>query len=377
MTSLINPYQHSGILTINLGALAANYKKLAAIAAPAKCAALVKANAYGIGIEQAVPTLLKTGCRTFFVAVLSEALRVRHMTSDAIIYVLNGLLPNTASIYADYNLRPVLGSKEEILEWQSFCIQSGFTGASALHVDTGMNRLGLRPEQALELHKNSAFIGINFQLLMSHFISSEEKLNNLNNKQINDIINVKNQVKIDNVSISNSSGFFLPQMPFMNLVRAGYALYGGNPTPNLPNPMQNVVTLEAPIIMVRDVPANETVGYNAQWTAKTPRRIAVISAGYADGLSRQLTATDTKSGGYVWINHQLCPFAGRVSMDLITIDVSDVPQVEVERGTLVQLLGNKISIDDMAIWANTNGYEILTNLGQRYERKYIGDASKY
>jgi alanine racemase len=243
MSFPIPPSQAGGILTINLNALADNYKLLAAKSTPANCAAVVKANAYGIGIEQAVPALINAGCSTFFVAVLSEALRVRAITHSAIIYVLNGLLPNTAPLYADYNLRPVLGSKEEILEWQSFCIQTGFTGAAALHVDTGMNRLGVRTEEALGLHKNSAFIGINVSLLMSHFISSEEPLNNINNNQINDIISVKNELNIPQVSICNSSGFFLPQMPFMNMARAGYALYGGNPTPNQPNPMQTVVTL--------------------------------------------------------------------------------------------------------------------------------------
>jgi alanine racemase len=371
MSSHIPPSQAGGILTINLNALAYNYKLLAAKSTPTNCAAVVKANAYGIGIEQAVPALINAGCNTFFVAVLSEAQRVRTATPDAIIYVLNGLLPNTASLYADFNLRPVLGSSEEILEWQSYCIQSGFTGAAALHVDTGMNRLGIRPEEALDLHKNSAFIGINFSLLMSHFVSSEEQLNELNIKQINDIINVKNELNIPHVSICNSSGFFLPQMPFMNMARAGYALYGGNPTPHQPNPMHAVVTLEAPIIMVRDVAANESVGYNAQWTAQKPSRIAVISVGYADGLSRQLTSTDIKSGGFGFIAGRPCPFAGRVSMDLITIDVSDIPANEVKRGTLVQLLGEKISVDDVAGWANTNGYEVLTSLGQRYARKYV------
>ena len=365
------PSQAGATLTTNLGALAANYKQLASHAAPAQCAAVVKANAYGIGIEQAVPTLTNAGCRTFFVAVVSEALRVRAVSPESIIYVLNGLLPNTARIYAECNLRPVLGSKDEILEWQNFSLQSGFTGAAALHVDTGMNRLGLRPKEALHLHNNSAFKAINFQLLISHFVSSEEPSNLLNTSQINTLIELKNHLDIPDVSICNSSGFFLPQTPFMNLTRAGYALYGGNPTPNAPNPMQPVVTLEAPIIMVRDVEPNESVGYNAQWIAKTPRRIAVISVGYADGLSRQLTSTDTKQGGFAYIAGKLCPFAGRVSMDLITIDVTDLPPEQVKRGTTVQLLGDKISVDDMALWANTNGYEVLTSLGDRYARHYV------
>ncbi len=371
MVPSISPLQSGALLTANLGALAANYKQLAAHAAPAQCSAVVKANAYGIGIEQAVPALSNAGCRTFFVAVVSEALRARAVSPESIIYVLNGLLPSTAPIYAEYNLRPVLGSQDEILEWQNFSLQSGFTGAVALHVDTGMNRLGLRPQEAVKLHNNSAFKAINFQLLMSHFVSSEELSNPLNTTQIDTLVELKKHLEIPDISICNSSGFFLPQAPFMNMCRAGYALYGGNPTPNAPNRMQPVITLEAPIIMVRDVESNETVGYNAQWSAKTPRRIAVISVGYADGLSRQLTATDTKQGGFAYISGKLCPFAGRVSMDLITIDVTDLPPEQAKRGTTVQLLGDKISVDDMASWANTNGYEVLTSLGDRYARKYI------
>ena len=155
----------------------------------------------------------------------------------------------------------------------------------------------------------------------------------------------------------------------MNLYRAGYALYGGNPTPGFLNPMRAVVRLEAPIVMLRGVKKGESVGYNAQWVAQKPSRIAVIGVGYADGLSRQLSASDIKKGGYAYVAGTLCPFAGRVSMDLITIDVSDV-LYDIKRGDKVELLGEHISVDDMAGWANTNGYEVLTSLGHRYQRNY-------
>ncbi len=360
-----------GILTIDLSALAHNWKLLSARVAPGECAAVVKANAYGIGIEHAVPVLAAVGCKTFFVAVLSEAKRVRAVVRQATIYVLNGLLPGTCPIYAEYNLRPVLGSIAEIEEWRQFIAQTGFSGKAALHVDTGMNRLGLRVDEAISLNKNGQLANIDFALLMSHFVSSEEKSNPLNAQQLNQLVEVQNQIHLPYVSLCNSSGFFLELKSFLNLSRPGYALYGGNPEPGKPNSMRPVVTLEAPVVQVRDVASGETVGYNSQWTAKRPSEIAIISVGYADGISRQLSATDTKPGGIAVISGQICPFVGRISMDMITIDVTDVAGDPVQRGDLVQLLGDRISVDDMAARANTNGYEILTNLSHRYARRYI------
>ena len=360
-----------GRLTIDLGALAANWRKLASMAAPAECAGVVKANAYGIGIEQAVPALWKAGCRTFFVAVLSEAKRVRAALPEATIYVLNGLPPGVAVVYGEHRLRPVLGSVDEIAEWKAFVAESGVDPGCAVHVDTGLNRLGLRWDEALALVGTDAFKGYRISLLMSHFVSAEEPQNAINQIQIERFLDVQSEIQADHTSLCNSSSFFLNAKPYMSLARPGFALYGGNPTPGLGNPMQPVVLLEARIIQVRDVPAGETVGYNAQWTADTPRRIAVLAVGYADGLTRQLSATDAREGGYVFIDGVLCPFAGRVSMDLITVDVSELPEDSVKRGDFAELLGKHISVDDMAQRGNTNGYEILTSLGRRYARRYI------
>ncbi|MBY0612556.1 MAG: alanine racemase [Beijerinckiaceae bacterium] len=361
-----------GRLTIDLGALAANWLKLASMAAPAECAGVIKANAYGIGIEQAAPALWKVGCRTFFVAVLSEARRVRAVLPDAVVYVLNGLPPGAAPIYADQRLRPVLGSNEEIAEWKAFVAQGGADHGCAIHVDTGLNRLGLRTEEAIDLARNKAFDGYRISLLISHFVSAEEPENAINEKQIESFLAVQNQIQASHTSLSNSSGFFLGARPYMSLARPGFALYGGNPTPGQSNPMQPVVMLEARVIQVREVPPDETVGYNAQWTAKGRRRIAVLSVGYADGLTRQLSATDTRAGGYAFIDGVACPFAGRVSMDLITVDVTDLPVGRVKRGDYVELLGPNISVDDVAERGNTNGYEILTSLGRRYSRRFVG-----
>ena len=360
-----------GRLTIDLGAYAANWRMLAARAAPAECAGVVKANAYGIGIEEAVPALLEAGCKTFFVALLSEARRVRTVAPDATIYVLNGLPPGTCRTYSELGLRPTLGSVEEIAEWKAHVAGGGADHGAALHVDTGLNRLGLRVEEAIGLAGGDTLKGFELSLLISHFVSSEEPGNALNRSQIDRFLAVQRVVQAKAVSLCNSSGFFLSAEPYLSLARPGFALYGGNPQPDGPNPMRAVVTLEARIIQVRDVPAGETIGYNATWTARAPSRIAIISVGYADGVSRQLAGTDDRPGGYAYLDGVRCPFAGRISMDLIAIDITAMPAGSIRRGDFAELIGPNISVDDVAKRGNTNGYEILTSLGRRYHRRYV------
>ena len=258
----------------------------------------------------------------------------------------------------------------EIEEWRAFAGRSDELKA-ALHVDTGLNRLGLRCEEAIEAKASGALDGFEPSLLISHFVSSEEPDDPINAAQIARFLAVQDALQVETVSLCNSSGFFLEAKPYMNLARPGFALYGGNPTPGLPNPMHAVVTLEARIIQLRDVPDGETVGYNSTWTAHGPRRIAVLSVGYADGITRQLAATDKGQGGIAFIAGVECPIAGRVSMDLITIDVTHVPRNSVKRGDHAELLGPHIGVDDVGRRGNTNGYEILTSLGRRYHRHYV------
>jgi alanine racemase len=365
-----------GVLHIDLDALAANWRTLRDHAGGAETAAVVKANAYGIGIERAVPSLARAGCRTFFVAHLSEAIRARAVAPEATIYVLNGLFSGTGPTYAQFDLRPVLGSFEEIEEWAGFCRAHSQKLKAAIHVDTGMNRLGLTVPQGLTLKDRAELKDFETALLMSHFVSAEENDNPLNRQQIEAFEAIRSSLPNIPASLPNSSGIFLRDKPGYDLARPGYALYGGNPTPSLDNPMRPVVGLEGRIVQLRWVEAEHTVGYNGRWLALTKRRIATLSVGYADGYPRASSARG-KSGeellaGMALVAGQTCPFAGNVSMDLITVDVTDVPESRVKRGDTVVLIGGELTIDEVGRRAGTIGYEILTNLGARYARAYRG-----
>ena len=369
MTDTTGPAESEagGILTIDLAAIAANWRALRARAAPAQCAAVIKADGYGCGIEQVAGALASAGCDTFFVANLAEARRARTAAADAAIYVLNGLLPGTAPAYTEANLRPVIGSDSEFDEWKAFRATSGWRGGAALHVDTGMNRLGFAHEDAAAL---ATRLGNDHgvALLMSHFACSEED-HPLNAIQVERFRSVRALFPGVVGSLANSSGIFLGPDAHHDLVRPGVALYGANPTPGKPNPMLPVVTLEGRIVQRRDVEQGATVGYSATWTAKRPTRLAVVSVGYADGFLRAASASDGKPGAEAFVAGQRCPIAGRVSMDLIAIDVTDVPAIP-QRGELVTLLGQDIGVDDLAARAGTIGYEVLTGLGRRYRRIY-------
>ncbi|PVE23165.1 alanine racemase [Microvirga sp. KLBC 81] len=365
-----------GLLHIDLSALASNWRALRDNAGGAEAAAVVKADAYGTGIEQAVPALAQAGCRTFFVAHLSEAVRVRAVAPDATIYVLNGLFPGTSPVYVEHKLRPVLGSFEEIEEWAAFCRSQGQKREAAIHIDTGMNRLGLTVPQGLTLKDRPECKDFEVALLMSHFVSAEESANPINIRQIESFKAVREMLPGVPTSLANSSGIFLKEKPHFDLVRPGYALYGGNPTPDRDNPMSAVVGLEARIVQLRWVEEDDTVGYNARWLALGRRRIATLSVGYADGYPRSASARG-KSGeellaGMVLVAGHPCPFAGNVSMDLITVDVTDVPENEIQRGDTVTMIGGSLNLDEVGRRAGTIGYEILTNLGRRYARSYRG-----
>jgi alanine racemase len=369
MTNATGPAEAEagGILTIDLAAIAANWRALRARAAPAQCAAVIKADGYGCGIEQVASALAKAGCETFFVASLAEARRARAAAPGATAYVLNGLLPGTASAYAEANLRPILGSVAEMEEWVAFRRATGWVGEAALHFDTGMNRLGFPHEAAAQIASRLGSVP-GTALVMSHFACSEEE-HPLNAIQIERFRAVRAQFPGIAGSLSNSSGIFLGAAAHHDLVRPGVALYGANPTPGKPNPMQAVVTLQARVVQLREAEPGATVGYSATWTAKRPTRLAVISVGYADGFLRAASASDRKPGAEAIVAGQRCPIAGRVSMDLIAVDVTDVPALP-ERGKLVTLLGKEISVDDLADRAGTIGYEVLTSLGRRYRRVY-------
>jgi alanine racemase len=349
-------------LTVDLAALRANWRLLADMVAPAECAAVVKADAYGTGLAPAVRALLREGATTFFVARLSEGRVTRELAPNATIYVLDGLVGDPQN-YLAHDLRPVLGSTPEIDAWAR---AAGRAHPAALHVDTGMNRLGVPLGDIAQA--TSLLAGVDVALILSHFSSSEHPDAAANKAQQDRFASARGLGRT--ASLANSSGIFLASRPWFDLVRPGYALYGGNPQPGQPNPMRPVVSLNAPILQVRDIAAGDSVGYNSRWTARRPSRIATIAAGYADGIPRGAAGTDERAGPEVAIAGVRCPIAGRISMDLITVDVTDIPPQHTQPGMPVEILGATIGIDEFGERAGTIGYEILTSLGRRYERVY-------
>ena len=359
-----------GILTIDLDAIVSNWQELARRAMPSECAAVIKADGYGCGIEPVARALARVGCRTFFVADLTEARQVRAVVSEPVIYVLNGLLPGTADAFAAIRARPVIGSLVELAEWDAFCSANEWRGGAALHVDTGMNRLGISAEEAAALAPRIRAANHGINLLMSHLVSAEQPDHPLNERQMNLFRDVRLLYRGIPGSLANSSGIFLGNAAHCDMVRPGAALFGINPTPGHRNPMRPVIDLQARVVQVRTVPKGETIGYNATWTAKHQTRVAVVAIGYADGYPRAASATDAAPGAGAIVAGVRCPLAGRVSMDLLAIDITALPDHSVRRGDLVTVIGGEFGVDALAAVAGTIGYEILTNLGRRYQRVY-------
>ncbi|CAO4143864.1 alanine racemase [Methylorubrum aminovorans] len=352
---------HGARLTVDLAALTANWRTLAACAPEAECGAVVKADAYGCGLAAVAPALWRAGCRTFFVAHLSEGVAARKILPEAVIYILNGLPPGSVEAFRAYDLRPVLGDRDELLEWAA---ATEGASSAALHVDTGMNRLGLPVAEALALAGDPVIARAGIDLVMSHLVSAEAPDDALNARQAADFARVRAAFPGLRASLANSSGTCLANDARHDLLRPGYSLFGGNPEPGKPNPMRPVVRLEATILQVRDVAAGETCGYNARWQAPTPRRLATLSLGYADGYPRSAS-----NRGHALVGGVACPIAGLISMDLIILDVTDAP--EARRGGTATLIGDELDIDTVGRAAGTIGYEILTGLGSRYVRPYV------
>jgi alanine racemase len=367
----------TGILTIDLDAIVANWRKLEKTAVPAECAGVVKANAYGCGAGQVARALANAGCKTFFVATLDEARVVRGAVPEsAIIYVLDGFFQNSGEEYAAINCRPVIGELNELAEWDVFCRRSGWAGGAAIHIDTGMNRLGLTVAEAQGIipRINAGDHGIT--LVMSHLVSAELLNNPVNARQLAAFREIQSLFSGVPASLANSSGIYLgPQFQF-DLVRPGAALYGINPTPEADNPMQPVVELKARIVQIRNIDRGETVGYGGTWTARRPTRLAIVSAGYADGYFRAASAGDGTRGAEVIVAGKRCPIAGRVSMDLMAVDVTDLDRTAARRGHMVTLIGEGITVDELAHHFGTIGYEVLTSLGRRFARVYKGGDAK-
>jgi alanine racemase len=357
-------------LTVDLAAIAENWRALGQRLLTAECAAVVKANAYGLGLQQVTTTLARAGCKTFFVADLAEARAVRSRAPEAAIYVLAGFTPDWGEGFIDINARPVINSTTELAEWDAFVAAHSWQGGAALQVDTGMRRLGITPDEAVALAPRAHTENHGIALLMSHLACAQTPDHPLNAGQIALFRELHALYPGVPASLVNSSGLFLGDAGHFDLARPGAALYGVNPTPGRPNPMKSVVELTGRILQLRSVARDDTVGYDATWTAKRPSRIAVVALGYADGLLRANSGTDERPGGAALVAGKRCPIVGRISMDLVCIDVTDLADGSVHRGDLATLIGGEIGIDDIAASAGTIGYEILTRLGLRSQVVY-------
>src|SRR3954453_20670972 len=365
----------TGVLTIDLDAIVANWRKLEKTAVPAECAGVVKADAYGCGAEQVARALANAGCKTFFVATLDEARVVRAALPAATIYTLDGFFQNTGDAYAKIDCKPVIGDLNELAEWDVFCRRSGWSGGAAIHVDTGMNRLGLTVTEAQGIIPRINAGDHRITLVMSHLASAELLNSPANARQLAAFREIASTFSGVPASLANSSGIFLASQFSFELVRPGCGLYGINPTPEADNPMQPVVELKARIVQIRNVERGDTVGYCATWTARRPTRIAIVSAGYADGYFRAASANDGTRGAEVVVAGKRCPIAGRISMDLMAVDITDLDKNAVRRGHMVTLLGDGITVDELAHHFGTIGYEVLTSLGSRFARIYKGGAA--
>ena len=345
-------------LILSRQALAANYQRLSSFSGQAECAASIKANAYGVGIDFVAPVLWEVGCRTFFVAYLEEALALRSVLPGAIIYVFHGVKANEIETARASDIRPVLNTLEAMR-------LPGIAALSpALHIDTGMRRLGIPQYQHDQLLEEISTCQPS--LLMSHLASADEPLRSDSEHQRLVFESVRSNLgsRCPPSSLANTAGILLGTPYHYDLVRPGIGLYGGSPDPNDPKGFEAVVTWQAQVIELQQVSQGETVGYGGSYVAPHDLRLATIGLGYADGYLRALSGQ-----GEVLVEGQRCPIVGRVSMDLITVDVSSLASVN--EGTWVEIMGTGISVDTVAAKANTIGYECLTRLGARMERVIV------
>ena len=370
---MIDPRLANHRLTIDLDALKANYRDLAARSAPARTAAVVKADAYGIGIDRAVPALAEAGCDTFFVAVPQEGIAVRRAAPNATVFVFSGAFEEALGTYLEARLIPVLASLEQIARWEAFLDAHGTRRPCAIHVDTGMNRQGLTVEEAkVFAERNGRDHGVTPILVMSHLACADDPDHPLNARQLESFQRIAGLFEGADSSLANSAGIALGNDYHLSLTRPGIALYGGDS-----NAARSVVTAEARIVQVRQAKAGETVSYGATVTLARDTTIAVAGAGYADGFPRASSGSGVPlreampQGGAGAIQGMRVPVLGRVTMDFTMFDVTDLPAGSVEEGDWIELFGRTVPLVEAAAAAGTISYELLTGLGRRAARSYV------
>lgn len=365
------------LLTIDLGAIRRNWQRLQDRIGPnCVCAAVAKANAYGLGIERVVPALYEQGCRFFFVATVSEGVRLRRLLAvDATIFVLDGLRPGFESYCLEYQLQPVLFSRAQLQRWQRAQSHLAEPAPCAIKFDSGMGRLGFsQVELQALLDEPELLQAVQPRWFISHLACADDGAHPLNRQQLHAFQLALSQVRqlLPDIksTLANSSGVFLGQEWHFDLVRPGAALYGVNPEPGKASPVESVVSLRLPVVQIRHVEAGGTVGYGAEHQLQRASRLAVVLGGYADGIHRAVGGSGGAGRG--WLCGIEVPVVGRVSMDTTVFDITAVPEdmLPPEGEAYIELLGEHQGVDDVALAAGTIGYEILTSLGDRYERSY-------
>jgi alanine racemase len=354
-------------LTVRLGAIVENWRVCATLASGAETTGVVKADAYGLGMAPVAQSLAAAGCRTYFVARLSEGVRLRAILPEGRIFVLDGAEEANASALISHRLIPVLNSMPQIVAWQEAAHRRRTTLDAAIHIDTGMNRLGLPPDELAVLSgvATKRLAGLNVALIMSHLACADDPSSPMNAVQRGRFRAALTCLPNAAASLSSSGGILLGRDYIFDMVRPGLALYGGNPQPRSPNPFRPAAVLTGRILQLRRVDKEESVGYGANFRAERPSTLATIALGYADGLMRAIGNRGTGA-----IAGKRVPIVGRVSMDLVTLDITDIVSAGVKVGTQVEFLGDTISLEELASAANTASYEILTSLGSRLERRY-------
>jgi alanine racemase len=353
------------VLTIDLGAVVENHRRLRARTAGAEVGAVIKADGYGLGAVEVAGALAGAGCRCFFVAHPEEGLALRPHLPAATIHVLHGLQGGDGRVLAEAGLIPVLNEPGELARWADLARRRGERLPATLQIDTGMCRLGFAEPELATLGSDH-LDALDLRLVMSHLACAEEHDNPLNEEQRRRFEALRAQLPAAPASLANSSGIFLGAGFHHRLCRPGVALYGVNPTPDRPNPMTPVVTLEAPVLQLHEVDRAGTVGYGATHAVRPGTRIATVPVGYADGYLRAAS-----NRAQARIGERAVPVVGRVSMDLITLDVTSLPAAAARPGTMVELIGGADGVDRLAAAAGTIGYEVLTRLGSRFARRYI------
>lgn len=363
----------NAFLTIDVGAVVANWRLIRDRVGPTcEAAGVVKADAYGLGAERIAPALAAAGCRSFFVATIDEGIALRRVVADGAIHVLGGPLPGASADLAEHRLIPVLNSLEQIGQWAGYAAATGRRLQAVLHLDTGMSRLGLDGAAVERLAADASLLaGLDPVLVMSHMACADEADHPKNPDQLGRFAALGGRLGLAaRRSLGASSTIFLGADYHFDLVRPGAALYGLNPVPGRPNPMAGAVRLQARILQVRDVDTPMTVGYGASHRVSRKGRVAIAAIGYADGIFRSLG-----NRGFGVIEGERVPVVGRISMDLTTFDVSALAPEQARPGALIELIGEHQPADALAADAGTIGYEILTALGHRFLRNYVGEAA--